>query len=60
MPAILGDEDWGTWLGEIGTPDDTKACLRTVEDIKWTITKEEKAAKKARSKPTISDPGGLI
>jgi putative SOS response-associated peptidase YedK len=44
MPAVLADEDWATWLGETGTPDDAKGCLKTVEGVKWTMTKEERAA----------------
>jgi putative SOS response-associated peptidase YedK len=62
MPAFLAKDDWETWLGQNdATPDDAKACLRTVEGIKWTMTREERAASKSkRSKPTISDPGGLF
>lgn len=62
MPAFLAKDDWATWLGENDSdPDAVKACLRTVEGIKWTMSKEERAASKAkRSKPTVSDPGGLI
>src|ERR1700722_10891811 len=56
MPAFLAKDDWSTWLGENGgSPDAAKACLRTAEGIKWTMTKEERAASKAkrRAKPTI-------
>jgi putative SOS response-associated peptidase YedK len=49
MPAILADEDWDLWLR--GTPDEAKACLKTVEGVRWTMTKEEKAAKAARRPP---------
>lgn len=61
MPAFLAKEDWSAWLGENdATPEDAKACLKTVEGINWTMTKEERAASKAkRAKPTVSDPGGL-
>ena len=63
MPAFLAKDDWTTWLGENGaTPDQAKACLRTVEGINWTMTKEERAAskKEKRTKPTVSDPKGLF
>jgi putative SOS response-associated peptidase YedK len=60
MPAILANEDWATWLGETGSPADAKACLRTVEGMRWTMTKEERAATAKRREPTISDPEGLL
>jgi putative SOS response-associated peptidase YedK len=60
MPAVLADEDWATWLGEKGTPEDAKACLKTVEGVRWTMTKEERAATTKRKKPTVSDPEGLL
>ncbi len=61
MPAILANEDWATWLGENGaSPDAAKACLKTVEGVKWTMTKEERAAKSPRAKPTVRDPGGRL
>src|SRR3984957_9051128 len=56
MPAFLAKEDWATWLGENdASQQQAKTCLRTVEGIKWTMTKEERAASKAtkRAKPTI-------
>lgn len=60
MPAVLADEDWGRWLGEPpATPADAKACLKTVEDVRWTMSKEERAAKSKRAKPTVLDPSGL-
>jgi len=60
MPAVLADQDWGAWLGEPpATPDDARACLKTVEGVRWTMTKEERAATK-RSKPTASDPTGRL
>jgi putative SOS response-associated peptidase YedK len=62
MPAFLAKDDWSTWLGENGaSPDEAKACLKTVEGLKWTMTKEEKAASRTkRAKPTVSDPKGLF
>jgi putative SOS response-associated peptidase YedK len=62
MPAFLANDDWATWLGENEAPaEEAKACLKTVEGIRWTMTKEERAASKAkRAKPTISDPTGLF
>src|SRR5665213_2637916 len=36
MPAVLAPEDWAVWLGE--TPaglDAVKACLRTMDDVRW-------------------------
>jgi putative SOS response-associated peptidase YedK len=62
MPAFLAKDDWATWLGENGAgPQEAKACLKTVEGLRWTMTKEEKAASKTkRAKPTLSDPKGLL
>jgi putative SOS response-associated peptidase YedK len=62
MPAFLANDDWPTWLGENGAPaEEAKACLKTVEGIRWTMTKEERAASTAkRAKPTVSDPTGLF
>jgi putative SOS response-associated peptidase YedK len=61
MPAVLADEDWGKWLGEPpATPDDARGCLKTVEGVRWTMSKEEKAATTKRKKPTVSDPEGLL
>lgn len=60
MPAFLAKDDWESWLGQNGaTPDDAKACLQTVEGINWRMSKEERAAKAKRAKPTVRDPGGL-
>ena len=47
MPAVLADEDWDMWLR--GTPDEAKTCLKTVEDVRWTMTKEERAATTKRA-----------
>ena len=60
MPAILKPDDWTIWLGETGTPADAKACLKTAEGVRWTMTKEERAATTRRRKPTLSDPEGLL
>ena len=58
MPAVLGHEDWAVWLGE--EAGDAKACLRTMEDARWTMTREERAASERRARPMVSDPGGLF
>jgi len=61
MPAILAREDWAAWLGEDGaTPDDAKACLKTVEDLRWTMTREERARATRRARPTVAEPTGLF
>ena len=63
MPAVLNPADWGVWLGEEAADlDRVKACLRTVEGVRWTMTKEERKAdpKTKRRPPTVSDPDGLF
>src|SRR5215469_3008933 len=61
MPAFLAPENWAVWLGEEGASQDrVKACLKTVEGVRWTMTKEERRAKGPRSKPAVSDPTGLF
>ena len=61
MPAVLAPEDWATWLGETdATSAQVKACLRTVEDVRWTMTREERTRGARRSKPVVSDPAGLV
>jgi putative SOS response-associated peptidase YedK len=61
MPAVLAPEDWGIWLGEDGaTPDDAKACLKTVDDVRWAMTREQRAKSTRRAKPTVSEPTGLF
>jgi len=61
MPAFLAKDDWATWLGETGaSSDEAKACLKTVEGIKWTMTREERATTAKRAKPTVRDPTGLF
>jgi putative SOS response-associated peptidase YedK len=57
MPAVLANDNWSTWLGEIPhQPDQAKACLKTVEGVRWSMAPEQRA----RRKPTRSDPGGLF
>jgi putative SOS response-associated peptidase YedK len=61
MPAILAPQDWATWLGETNaTPAQVKACLRTTEDVRWTMTREERAESGKRAKPTVAEPTGLF
>ena len=61
MPAFLAPQDWDIWLGEKpASVDEIKACLKTVEGVRWSMAKEEKQAKGPRSKPTVSDPTGLF
>jgi putative SOS response-associated peptidase YedK len=61
MPAFLDPADWATWLGEGGNdPVAAKAVCKTVEGIRWEMTKEERQTSQKRSKPTVSDPGGLL
>jgi putative SOS response-associated peptidase YedK len=58
MPAVLAPEDWAVWLGEAA--GDPRACLRTVDDVRWTMTPEERAASSRRARPAVCDPGGLF
>lgn len=61
MPAFLAKDNWATWLGEnSASPQDAKACLKTVEGVKWTMTKEERAKKAPRKRPTVRNPTGLL
>lgn len=61
MPAFLTPQDWGKWLGEEATSvDELKACLRTMDGVRWTMAKEEKQAKAKREKPTVRSPTGFI
>jgi len=54
MPAFLAQEDWATWLGEkAASVDEVKACLKTVEGVRWTMAKEERKATVKRGKPTM-------
>ncbi len=60
MPAILATDDWVIWLGEVPAPPErVKPCLKSVEDVRWTMTPEQRAGR-PRRKPTMSDPGGLF
>jgi exonuclease III len=62
MPTDLDVYKPDTWLGQCEAPvDEVKACPRTVEGVRWTMRKEERAVSKAkRAKPTVRDPGGLL
>ena len=61
MPAILAPDDWAVWLGEEpASLERVKACLKTVDDVRWTMTPEQRAKSAKRGKPTISDPAGLF
>jgi putative SOS response-associated peptidase YedK len=61
MPAMLAKQDWVTWLGEDGaSPAEAKACLKTMDDVRWTMTREARAKSAKRGKPTVSDPTGLF
>ena len=57
MPAILHQEDWPLWLGEIDTPIAAlKGLLRTFDDQgAWEMTEQasSKAAKSAKTKPQM-------
>jgi len=47
MPAILGDDDWALWLGEISaTPEQRKALLKTMEGVAWETYPEPRAPRK--------------
>lgn len=41
-------------------PPAAKACLKTVERVRWTMMKEEKAATTKRKKATVSGPTGVL
>jgi putative SOS response-associated peptidase YedK len=58
MPAFLAPEDWKIWLGqEAASLDRVKACLKTVDGVRWTMTRE---ARTHRRKPTVAEPTGLF
>ena len=43
MPAILENDAWATWLGEVeATPAAAKAVLKTMEGVNWTAAPEPK------------------
>lgn len=51
MPAVLGEGDWATWLGEgDATPAQAKALLRTSEatEGEWELAPELKAGRPAK------------
>lgn len=52
MPAILHQEDWPAWLGEVDAPlSQVKSLLRTFDDEgNWEL-REQSAAKAARAPP---------
>jgi putative SOS response-associated peptidase YedK len=61
MPAVLAPEDWAVWLGEQpASAAEVKACLKTVDDVRWSMTREERAKSARRAKPMVSDPTGLF
>ena len=61
MPAFLAPEDWEVWLGEKpASLEEVKACLKTVEGVRWTMAKEGRKETVARAKPVVSDPTGLF
>jgi putative SOS response-associated peptidase YedK len=61
MPAFLAPEDWEVWLGEKeASLEEVKACLKTVEGVRWTMAKEGKRGTVVRGKPVVSDPTGLF
>jgi hypothetical protein len=41
MPAVLADEEWAKGE-EPATVDEAKACLKTVEGVRWGMEKEER------------------
>ena len=45
-------------LARTASPD--PGPLRTVEDLRWTMTREQRAASARRARPTVSDPAGLF
>jgi putative SOS response-associated peptidase YedK len=61
MPAFLAPQDWELWLGERpASVDEVKACLKTVEGVRWTMAKEESQPRARRGKPNVSDPTVLF
>jgi len=37
-----------------------KACLKTMEGVRWTMSREQRATKAKRAKPTVAEPTGLF
>jgi putative SOS response-associated peptidase YedK len=61
MPAFLAPDDWQTWLGEKPAGlDAVKACLKTVENVNWTMSRERRTTAARRGKPTVANPTGLF
>lgn len=61
MPAVLSPDDWAVWLGEEpASLEVVKACLKTADGVRWTMTAEERAKSSRRAKPTVSNPAGLF
>ncbi|HEY4077963.1 MAG TPA: SOS response-associated peptidase family protein [Rhizomicrobium sp.] len=61
MPAVLAPADWAQWLGqEHVTAVAAKACLKTMDDVRWTVRREERARTAKRAKPVVSDPTDLF
>ena len=49
MPAILKDDAWSTWLGEVdATPAAAKAVLKTMEGVNWQAAPEPKKPRPPR------------
>jgi putative SOS response-associated peptidase YedK len=61
MPAVLAPGDWAQWLGEehVATVA-AKTCLKTMDDVRWTVRREERVRTAKRAKPVVSDPTGLF
>jgi putative SOS response-associated peptidase YedK len=48
MPAILEEQDWETWLGEVATPPAVvKSVLKTMEAVNWRMDREAKSSRSA-------------
>jgi hypothetical protein len=45
MPDVFADDDWAKGE-EPATVDEAKACLKTVEGVRWGMEKEERGEKK--------------
>ncbi len=53
MPAVLAEDDWAKWLDEKPcSAAEAKACLKTVQGIRWRMAKEERPQKRERA-PTM-------
>ncbi len=43
MPAFISVDDWTVWLGEQpASTTEIKACLKTVEGVRWSMSREKK------------------